>query len=109
MDSLYQLAGSTALEAAMQGLGRSRDGLQSAADQVLEATVQAVSGAGGTADTVSISDVAKGISNGSLEGGLIDAKTSRVTYAANVAVVRSVDEQFEDMLDMIVPGSTRGA
>jgi hypothetical protein len=109
MDSLFQLAGSTALEAAMQGLDRSKAGLQGAADEVLEATVQAVNGAGGTADTVSISDVAHGISNGSLEGGLLDAKTSRVTYAANIAVVRTVDEQFEDMLDMIVPGSTRQA
>jgi len=107
MDAVFQLAGSTALEAALQGLERSRDGLQGAADEVLEATVQAVSGVSGTADTVTISDVAQGISTGTLEGGLIDAKTSRLTYAANIAVVRTADEQFEDMLDMLVPGSDR--
>ena len=107
MDSVFQLAGSTALEAALQGLERSREGLQGAADEVLAATVQAVNGVSGTADTVTVSDVAKQVSSGSLEGGLIDAKTSRLTYAMNIAVVRTVDEQFQDMLDMVVPGSTR--
>ena len=107
MDAVFQLAGSTALEAALQGLERSREGLQGAADEVLEATVQSVNGVSGTADTVSVSDIAQQVSTGSLEGGLIDAKTSRLTYAMNIAVVRTADEQFQDMLDMVVPGSTR--
>ena len=105
MDTLFQLAGSTALESALQGLERSRDGLQGAADEVLAATVQAVNGVTGTGDTVTISDAAKAPS--SLEGGLLDARTSRITYAANIAVVRTADEQFEDMLDLVVPGSSR--
>ena len=104
MNPVFQLAGSTALEAALQGLERSREGLQGAADEVLEATVQAVSG---TADTVTVSEMAQQVSAGTLEGGLIDANTSRLTYAMNIAVVRTVDEQFQDMLDMAVPGSTR--
>lgn len=107
MDSLYSLAGSSAIDAALQGLERSRDGLQGAADEVLDATVQALNGPSGTADTVSISDVARGISSGSLENGLLDANTAKLTYAMNVAVVRTADEQFQDMLDLAVPNSSR--
>jgi len=107
MDSLFSIAGSTAIEAALQGLERSRDGLQGAADEVLSATVQAVNGVSGTADTVTISDAARSGASGSLENGLLDANTARLTYSMNVAVVRTADEQFQDMLDMVVPNSSR--
>ena len=108
MDALYSIAGSSAVDAALQGLERSREDLQTAADEVASATVQAVNGTSGTGDTVTISDIAKGISSGSLEGGLLDARTASITYSANVAVVRTADEQFEDMLDIAVPNSARG-
>ena len=107
MDALYSIAGSSAVDAALQGLERSREDLQTAADEVVSATVQAVNGVTGTGDTVTISDIAKGISAGSLEGGLLDSRTARVTYAANVAVIRTADEQLEDMLDIAVPNSAR--
>ena len=108
MDSLYSLAGSSAVEAAQLGLERSRAGLDAAANEVLDATVQAVSGSSGTEDTVTIQDVASRPSSPSLENGLIDAKTSVLTYKMNVAVVRTADEQFQDMLNMVVPNSTEG-
>jgi hypothetical protein len=107
MDSLYSIAGSSALDASLQGLERSREGLQGAADEVLSATIQTLNGVSGTNDTVSISDAARSISAGSLEGGLLDARTAKITYAANVAVVRTTDEQFQDMLDLAVPNSSR--
>ena len=106
MDSLYSIAGSSAIDAALQGLERSREDLQTAADEVVSATVQHLNGANGTADTVTISEIARGVASGSLEGGLLDARTARLTYAANVAVVRAADEQLEDMLDIAVPTST---
>jgi hypothetical protein len=109
MDSLFSIAGSSAVEAAMQGLERSRDGLQGGADEVLSATTQAINGASGTAETVSISDAARGLASGSLEGGLLKANTARLTYQMNVAVVRTADEQFQDMLDLAVPNSAREA
>lgn len=109
MDSLFSIAGSSAIDSALQGLERSRDGLQGAADEVLAATTQAVSGTSGTADTVSISDVARGIGSGSLENGLLGANTAKLTYQMNVAVIRTADEQLQDMLDLAVPNSDRNA
>jgi hypothetical protein len=109
MDNLISISGSGAVEAAKQGMERSREGLQGAANEVLSATVQALNGPSGTADTVTVSDTAKGMLSGSLESGLLDARTSRLTYAMNVAVIRTADEQFQDMLDIAVPTSARRA
>ena len=107
MDTLLQIAGSTALEAALQGLDRSGNSLQGAADEVLSATVQAVGPVSETADTVTVSDAARQAASGSLEDGLLGANTAKLTYAANVAVVRTADGQLEDMLDLAVPASKR--
>lgn len=96
-------AGSTALASAMQGMERASGKLEDSASQVLEATVRVNSdGTGGSTDgdTVSISDEA--FSGMSLEKGLLDSRIASFTYEANTQVVRSSDEAFSALLDVVV-------
>ena len=55
------------------------------------------------------SSTVEGGSTVTLRGGLLKANTARLTYQMNVAVVRTADEQFQDMLDLAVPNSEREA
>ncbi len=108
MNPMAQISGSSAAESALAGMQRSRASLQAAADEVVTGTVQALNGASGTSDTVTLSDAAKQVAAGSLEHGMVQANTARLTYSMNVAVVRAADEQFQDMLDIAVPASAGG-
>jgi hypothetical protein len=77
--------------------------LQESADEVLRATMQVANGGiGGSSDgdTVSISDAAYGAP--SLANGLLDARVASLTYEANTQVVRSSDEAFQALLDVVV-------
>ena len=96
-------AGSTALSSALQGMERSSGLLQDSADEVLRATVQVANGGmGGSSDgdTVSISDAA--YDSPSLTHGLLNGRIASLTYEANTQVVRSSDEAFQALLDVVV-------
>ena len=96
-------AGSAAMSSAVQGMERSSTMLNESASDVLRATVQTANGGmGGSSDgdTVSISDATFGAP--SIERGLLDARVASLTYEANVQVVRSSDEAFEALLDVVV-------
>ena len=96
-------AGSTALASSLQGMERASGKLEDSANQVLTATVGvAGDGTGGSTDgdTVSISDEAYGAF--SMENGLLDSRVASLTYEANTQVVRSSDEAFRALLDVVV-------
>jgi hypothetical protein len=82
---------------------RSSGMLQESAEEVLSATMQAANGGmGGNSDgdTVSISDAAFG--GPSMTHGLLNGRIASLTYEANTQVVRSSDEAFQALLDVVI-------
>lgn len=86
----------SAMASAIKGLQAADGAMRAGSAQVLEATVQALGGSSSDTDTVTFSDA-------SVEDGLLDVSRARYASLANAAVVRSTDDQFESMLNLVVP------
>lgn len=98
MQSNVQLAGTAAM-AGQRGMERANVALEAAAGEVAAGTLEAVGADLGsnTRDTVSISDEARA---NSIEDGLLDANSARISYAANIRVVKATDDRFNQMIDI---------
>jgi len=113
MDSITDVGSSSPLDSALYGMEMASAEMKDGADEVLTATLQSVDGEGtassaiGITDVVRISDAARSVQDGtlSLENGLASTRSGAITYSANAAVIKSTEEQFASMVDMVLAGS----
>ena len=98
MQPNVQLAGIAALSG-QRGMERASLALEAAGAQVAAGALEAVGAesGSGTQDTVTLSDEAR---SASIEDGLLDASSARISYAANIRVVRATDDRFNQMIDI---------
>ena len=98
MQPNVQLAGTAAI-AGQRGMERASLAIEAAAAQVVAGALEAVGAevGAGTRDTVTLSDQAR---SASIEDGLLDASSARITYASNIRVVRATDDRFQQMIDI---------
>lgn len=98
MQSNVGIAGSAALSG-QRGMERAATAMEIAGGEVLQASIEALQrdGQGGSRDTVSLSDAAR---SASIEDGLLDASSARISYAANIRVVKATDARFEEMINI---------
>ena len=103
MSAAVSIAGSSAVETSMQGMQRSGQRMQSAAENVVGASVGALNASGtDTLDTVTISDAALKLrGEGSLEKGLLDGKVAGLVYTANPKVVAAANEVSGTLMDVV--------
>ena len=103
MSAAVSIAGSSAVETSMQGMQRSGQRMQSAAENVVGASVGALNASGtDTLDTVTISDAALKLrGEGSLEKGLLDGKVAGLVYTANAKVVAAANEVSGTLMDVV--------
>jgi len=103
MSAAVSIAGSSAVETSMQGMLRSGQRMQAAAESVLGASVGALNASStDTVDTVTISDAALKLrGEGSLEKGLLDGKVSGLVYTANARVVAGATEVSGTLMDIV--------
>ncbi|HVU03655.1 MAG TPA: hypothetical protein VHE30_17975 [Polyangiaceae bacterium] len=84
---------SSAAEYAVSGLRDASDRADRAAEDVATA--------GFAADTVTVSDAARAGAGADDVRGLVDLRMARYQFAAQVAVLRTVDEMSEDALSIV--------
>ena len=98
MQSNVGIAGSAAVSG-QRGMERAAAVIENAAGEVLQGTLDAISrdGGGSTRDTVTLSDEAR---SASIEDGLLDSGSARISYAANIRVVKASDDRFHEMINI---------
>ena len=98
MQSNVGIAGSAAISG-QRGMERAAAVIESSGAEVLQGSIEALQrdGQGSTRDTVSLSDAARAAS---VEDGLLDGNAARITYAANVRVIKATDARFEEMINI---------
>jgi hypothetical protein len=103
MSAAVSLAGSSAVETSLQGMHRSGQRMQGAAENVLGSTVAALNGSStDTGDTVTISDAALKLrGEGSLEKGLLEGKVAGLVYTANAKVLAGANEVTGTLMDIV--------
>ena len=103
MSAAVSIAGSSAVETSLQGLNRSGQRLQGAAETVVGASLaDAATGGTDTQDTVTISDAARRArGQGSLEQGLINGKVAGLVYTANARVVAGSTEATGTLMSIL--------
>ncbi len=103
MSAAVSLAGSSAVETSLQGMQRSGQRMHSAAQDVLGASVTALSASStSTQDTVTLSDAALKLSGqNSLEKGLLEGKVAGLVYTANAKVVAGANEIAGTVLSVV--------
>ncbi len=84
------------------GLKRSSEALETAASDVVSASVRVLNGS--PADPVDRVTIRHPVD---LDDALLDAKRAEHAYAANARTVQVSDETFESMLDMVLPHNAR--
>jgi hypothetical protein len=104
MSAAVSLAGSSAVEASLQGMTRSGQRMHAAAQDVLGASVSAMNASStSTQDTVTLSDAALKLSGStSMEKGLLDGKVAGLVYTANAKVVAGANEISGTLMNMVV-------
>jgi hypothetical protein len=98
MQSNVGIAGSAAV-AGQRGMERAAAVIENAAGEVLQGTLDAISrdGGGSASDTVTLSDEAR---SASIADGLLDGGSARISYAANIRVVKASDDRFHEMINI---------
>jgi hypothetical protein len=100
--SAVSFAGSNTIAIAMQGMMRASGDMRAAAVNVAQATTRTLN-ASTEAETVGAED-ARGAS---LESGVLDGKFASYAFLGSTAVVRTSQEQWRSMLDIVLPVRSR--